>query len=121
MNNVWRRDNDSNFQQKAHRHWTVDDWKRVIWSDESAIQKDSNAMGVWVFRHQNKREKYAPWNVRTKARDGSLSQMIWACFVGDKLGPIVFISGSVNQDVYWEMLRTEFDLCFLRPWLQILK
>ena len=35
--------------------------------------------------------------------------MVWACFVGDKLGPIVFISGSVNQDVYMEMLRTEFD------------
>ena len=31
---------------KAHRHWTVDDWKRVIWSDESPMQKDSNATGV---------------------------------------------------------------------------
>jgi len=30
--------------------------------------------------------------------------------LGDKLGPIVFISGSVNQDVYMEMLRMEFDL-----------
>jgi len=100
---------------KAHRHWTVDDWKRVIWSDESAIQKDTNATGVWVFRRQNKREKYAPQNIQTKARDGSLSQMIWACFMGDKLGPIVFISGSVNQDVYMEMLRTEFD-----PYLEAL-
>jgi transposase len=94
---------------KAHRHWTADDWKHVIWSDESAIQKDSNATGVWVFRCQNKREKYTPQNVRMKARDGNLSQMIWGCFVGNKLGPIVFISGSVNQDVYMEMLRTEFD------------
>ena len=24
---------------KAHQHWTVDDWKRIIWSDESAIQQ----------------------------------------------------------------------------------
>jgi len=38
--------------------------------------------------------------------------MIWACFAGDRLGPIVFISGSVNQDVYMEMLRTEFDPYF---------
>jgi len=36
--------------------------------------------------------------------------MTWACFAGDKLGPIVFISGSVNQDVYMEMLWMEFDL-----------
>src|SRR5579859_4762101 len=95
---------------KAHRHWTVDDWKRVIWSDESAIQKDSIATGVWGFRRQNKKEKYAAWNVRMKARAGNLSQMIWGCFVADKLGPIVFISESVNQDVYMQMLRTEFNL-----------
>jgi transposase len=94
---------------KAHQHWTVDDWKRVIWSDECPVQKDSNATGDWVFRRQNKREKYAPHNVRMKARDGHLSQMIWACFVGDKLGPIVFLSGSVNQDVYMELLCTDFE------------
>jgi hypothetical protein len=94
---------------KAHRHWTVDDWKHVIWSDESAIQKDSNATGVWVFRRQNKKEKYAARNVRTKARAGNLSQMIWGCFVGNRLGPIVFISESVNQDVYMQILRMEFD------------
>ena len=41
---------------KAHQHWTVNDWKRVIWSDECAVQKDSNATGYWVFRRQNKRE-----------------------------------------------------------------
>ena len=61
---------------RAHRHWTVDDWKHVIWSDECAVQKDSNATGYWVFRRQNKQEKYDPRNVRAKARDGNLSQMI---------------------------------------------
>ena len=45
-----------------------------------------------------------------KARDGHLSQMIWACFVGNKLGPIVFLLGSVNQDVYMELLYTDFEL-----------
>src|SRR5579859_1573388 len=94
---------------RAHRNWTVDDWKRVIWSDETAVQKDSNGTGYWVFRHQNKREKYAPQNVRMKTKNGNLSQLIWACFVGNTLGPIVFISDSINQDVYLELLRTEFD------------
>ena len=23
----------------AHQHWTVDDWKRVIWSDETKINR----------------------------------------------------------------------------------
>ena len=35
--------------------------------------------------------------------------MIWACFVGDKLGPIVFFSSTVNQDAYIEGLRQYLD------------
>ena len=94
---------------RAHQHWTVEDWKCVVWSDECAVQKDSNTIGYWVFQRQNRKEKYAPQNVRMKAKYGILSQMIWACFLGDKLGPIVFISGSVNQDVYIELLRMDFE------------
>ena len=106
---------------KAHQHRTVDDWKCVIWSDESAMQKDSNATRVWTFRHQNKREKYAPQNIRPKAKYGNLSQLVWGCFVGDKLGPIVFPSGSVKQDVYIELLHMHLEpfieaLATVRGW-----
>ena len=34
--------------------------------------------------------------------------MIWGCFVGNKLGPIAFISGTVKSDVYVNMLRDTF-------------
>ena len=30
--------------------------------------------------------------------------MIWACFMSDKLGPIVFINGMVNAEVYINVL-----------------
>ena len=34
---------------KAHQRWTVEeDWPKVIWSDESAIQKDSDPRTVWI-------------------------------------------------------------------------
>ena len=46
-----------------------------------------------------------PKNVRGKARDGDISQMIWACFVGNKLGPIAFINSTVNSDVYIDILH----------------
>ena len=73
--------------------------------DESAIQKDSARQQVWVFRYQTKEEKYAPKNVRGKSRDGDVYQMIWGCFVGNKLGPIVSIDGSVTGDVYTAVLH----------------
>lgn len=34
--------------------------------------------------------------------------MIWACFVGCKVGPIVFVEGTVNQDVYIGILDQYF-------------
>jgi hypothetical protein len=57
------------------------------------------------FGHQNKREKYAPENVRGRAKGGELFQMIWGCFTGTKLGPIVFVDGRVNTDVYIALLQ----------------
>ena len=50
---------------KAHRHWTEDNWNHVIWSDASAIQRDSDAPALadWVSQCQNMREKYDPKNI----------------------------------------------------------
>jgi len=31
--------------------------------------------------------------------------MIWGCFTGTKLGPIVFVDGRVNTDVYIALLQ----------------
>ena len=90
---------------KEHQHWPVEQWAKVICSDESAIKKDSDARTAWIFRHQNKREKYLPINVIGKKQDGNLSQMVWGCFMGNKLGPLVFIDENINKDVYIAVLE----------------
>ena len=38
--------------------------------------------------------------------------MFWGCFISDRLGPIVFIDGTVNKEVYVGMLE-EYFLPFL--------
>ena len=43
--------------------------------------------------------------------------MIWGCFAGNKLGPIVFVDGTVNADKYIELLR-ETVLPFLDALLE---
>ena len=98
-----------------YRHYTPEDWAKVVWSDESAMQEDSAGQQDWVFRHQTKEEKYAPQNVRGKARDGDVFQMVWGCFLGNKLGPIVSIEGSINSDKYTSLLRE-----YLFPYLDAL-
>lgn len=90
---------------RKHQHWTIEQWARVVWSDESAIKKNSDTKTVWVWRHQNQREKYLPINVVGKKRDGGLSQMVWGCFAGNKLGPLVFIDENINASVYSTVLE----------------
>lgn len=90
---------------KEHQHWTLEDWAKVIWSDESTVKKDSDTRTVWIWRHQDKKEKYIPKNVEGKKRDEGISQMIWGCFAGNKLGPIVFVDSSINQDIYMGVLE----------------
>ena len=46
-------------------------------------------------------------NIQGKTRDGSLWQIIWGCFLGNKLGPIAFIDGMMNKDVYINILRDQ--------------
>jgi len=87
-----------------YQHYTSKDWAKIAWSDKSTIQKDSACQQVWVFRHQTKDEKYAPQNVQGKARDGDVHQMVWGCFMGNKLGPIVSIDGSISGDIYTTVL-----------------
>jgi transposase len=94
-----------------HQDWTVEQWKTVAWSDESAIKKDSDTRTVWVWRHtgsQGKVEKYLPKNVVGKRRDGDISQMVWGCFVDNKLGPLVFIDENINAGVYMAVLEQNF-------------
>jgi transposase len=80
---------------KEHLHWTVDDWRRVFFTDESMVERDSDPSVMWVFRRQTKMEKYAPKNIRPKRRQDGISVMVWGCFIGDQLGPIVFIERSI--------------------------
>lgn len=76
----------------------------MAWSDECVVQKDSDTHTVWVWQQQLSNEKYVSKYIRLKSRDGRVSQMIWGCFVGDKLGPIIFIDNTVNKDVYIDVL-----------------
>ena len=87
-----------------HQHNTREDWSKIAWSDESIIQKDSACQQVWVFRHQTKEEKYIPKNVQGKSKEGDIYQMVWECFVGNKLGPIVSIDSSIIGDKYVSLI-----------------
>ena len=101
---------------REHQPLTKEDWAKFAWSDETLVMQGNDPRQLWVFRRQTKCEKYDPKNIRTKLQYGGIKQMLWGCFYGNKLGPIAFIDGSVNSNVYISVLQNK-----LLPFFQALR
>ena len=70
-----------------HKDWTVEDWKRVIWSDESSIWVGVNPCRQWVIRPPG--ERLNPKYAKKTFKSAQVKVMVWACFTGERLGPLV--------------------------------
>ena len=67
-----------------YRHWTLDDWKNVIWSDETSVVLGSRRGRRFQWRTPN--EKYAQTCIRSIWK-GCSEFMFWGCFSYEKKGP----------------------------------
>ena len=90
---------------KEHQHLTRDDFGFILFSDESLFKKNNDSHQKLVFRRQTASEKYAPQNIQGKKKGAGLSQMVWGCFIGNKLGPLVFVDGTVDANTYVQLLQ----------------
>ncbi|GFU99861.1 QLQ domain-containing protein [Trichonephila clavipes] len=76
---------------RAHRHWTVDMWKTVLWSDESRFTVWKSDGRVWVWR------------------------MPGECFFSDYIVPTVKFGGGkhngvgVSRGLAWKHLWDELE------------
>jgi hypothetical protein len=72
-----------------HLSWTIDNWKKVVWSDESLfdVGKLSKQTKVW----QKKGKKYNPECLQPTFKSGRTSTMVWGAFFNITKGPLVFL------------------------------
>jgi hypothetical protein len=56
----------------AHQHWTVEDWKRVIWSDETKINRIGSDGKVYVWKKKRDGLTNREVNGTVKFEGGSL-------------------------------------------------
>jgi transposase len=68
-----------------HQHWTLEDWKAVIFTDETSVILGHRRGSVRVWRTAG--DTHDPTCIRRRWK-GSSDFLVWGCFTYDKKGPL---------------------------------
>jgi len=66
---------------KERKDWTVDEWKKVIWTDECSVERGTGKSRRRVFRTPV--DKWKKEYIRAVPKGKDVSVMVWAAFWGD--------------------------------------
>lgn len=84
----------------GERNLWVDEWKRIIWSDEKKFNLDGPDGLSYYWHDIRKEELYFSSRQR-----GGASVMVWAAFGFNGRTPIRFIDGRLNAQGYCQVLQ----------------
>ena len=90
---------------KEHKHWTVEDWNRVVWSDESQF-KPFGSFGkqhCWMDAEEPSRDA----QVQPTVKHGGGNIMVWGCFTTQGVGHLCRIIGGLDAKLYRQILSDE--------------
>jgi transposase len=87
---------------RKYRDWTIEDWKQVIWSDETKINRFGSDGRVWVWKKSEHMRTEQHMKPTVKKGGGSL--MIWGCMTPQGVGFMCKIDGTMNGELYREIL-----------------
>ena len=89
----------------AHKDWTVDDWKKVIWSDETKINHLGSDGHKWVWKKTGEGLSDRLVEGTLKFHGGSV--MMWGCMTWQGVGFVTKIDGRMDGDLYLQILKDE--------------
>lgn len=74
----------------THKDWTVDDWKNVLWSDESSFTLSYHGR---TFVRRPKERAYDPKYLKPTFKHGGGKIQVWGCFSAAGVGDLHRIYG----------------------------
>lgn len=81
---------------QQHKDWTIEDWNKVLWSDESKFEIFGTKKRVFVRRYSN--ERVADGCTVASVKHGGGSVMVWECFSGSAVGDLIKIEGILRKE-----------------------
>ena len=91
----------------AHKDWTLEDWKRVVWSDETKINRLGSDGRKWVWKKTG--EGLSDRLVEGTLKFGGGSLMMWGCMLWEGVGYGCKIDGRMDGDLYVQILEDELQ------------
>ncbi|KAL1923169.1 uncharacterized protein VTP21DRAFT_9545 [Calcarisporiella thermophila] len=90
---------------KEYSSWTVEDWSRVIFSDECQIRIFGNERREWFWKKRN--EPLQERHIQPTIKHGGGSIMIWGCMTSYGIGRVSRIIENLNAEIYSRILNQE--------------
>jgi len=90
-----------------YQHWTEADWARVIWSDETKVNRLVSDGRQWVWKKAG--APLTAQHVSPTVKFGGGNVMIWGCMTVHGVGLMCRIEGKMNSSLYEEILRDELQ------------
>jgi hypothetical protein len=88
---------------RDHINWTYDDWKKVLWSDESKFMM--RKQGSRLVRRPVGMRYHNKYTIKSIKHDKYI--MIWGCFSPNGVGKLYQIHGTMNAKVYRMILISQ--------------
>ena len=87
---------------RSHRNWTSEQWKNVLWTDESKFEIFSSKRRQYVRRRNGESLKEICLKPTIKHGGGSIN--VWGCLSANGVGDLVRIDGIMNAEKYKQIL-----------------
>lgn len=92
---------------KSHRDWTSDDWKRVVWTDETKINRFNSDGRQWAWIRDG--ESLQNRHVKLTVKHGGGSIMLWSAITYAGVGWMCKIDGNMDKTLYKEILQDDLE------------
>ncbi|KAB5587380.1 Transposase [Ceratobasidium theobromae] len=90
---------------KRHQYWTLDDWKKVLWSDETKINRNGSDGKHWAWKKAG--EGLSKRLIKETQAHGGGSIMIWGCMLWEGPGYATRLDDTLTKELYVEVLEDE--------------
>lgn len=91
---------------KKYKDWTSEDWRKVVWSDESKFNVFGSDGKEYCWRKPG--EPLRDEHIKPTVKFGGGSVMVWGCMTYQGIGYLCKIDGGLDAKLYRRILNDEF-------------